>query len=279
MHEAGNITDRQLALEQAQHEQAKLELAAGEAIAADAREQLNALMGLWGAQTAWVAETHLPDLPDEETGLREIERLALASSLDLAAARFEIEGLGERLGLERTFGLVPELEAGVTAEREHDGEWGVGPAVSLPIPLFNQGEPAVAAARARLEAARQEYFARAVEIRAAARAARLRVLNARQRAIYYRDVMLPLRQQIVEETQLEYNAMLIGAFELLLAKQEQIEAGAQYIESLRDYWIASARLDQILAGRAPSMRGGMVHISPGSTSAGRGVESEEDRHD
>lgn len=280
MHDAGNITNRQLALERAQHEQAKLDLAATETLAAEGRERLIALMGLWGGQTTWQAETRLPELPEDDGDLDTIERAAIKNNLDLVIAEREIEGLSERLGLERTFGLVPELEAGVTSEREHDGEWGVGPAVSLPLPIFNQGQPAVAAATARLERARQHYYAQAVEIRAAARAARLRVLNARQRAIYYRDVILPLRQEIVEETQLEYNAMLIGAFELLRVKQEQIEAGAQYIESLRDYWIARARLDQILAGRASSMVvGGLQSLSMPSTIVSPGAGSIGVRHD
>lgn len=280
MHDAGNITDRQFALERAQHEQAKLALAATEMLAAAGREQLNALMGVWGADTMWSAAARLPELPEDDGELDTIERAAIENSLDLAIRQREIEGLGERLGLERTFGLVPELETGVTSEREHDGEWGVGPAVSLPLPIFNQGQPAVAVAAARLEQAQQQYYARAVEVRALARAARLRVLTARQRAIYYRDVILPLRQEIVEATQLEYNAMLIGAFELLQAKQAQIAAGAEYIESLRDYWIARTRLDQIRAGRAPSPAGqGPQGFSMTSTTTAPGAESNGDRHD
>lgn len=280
MHDAGNITDRSLALERAQHEQAKLDLAGAEMMAADARENLNALMGLWGQQTMWTAEVRLPELPEDDGDLDHIERAAIANSLDLAIAGREIEELGERLGLERAVRFLPSFEAGITGERE-EGEWGVGPAFSLPIPVFNQGQPGVAAAAARLEQARQQYMARAIEIRAAARAARLRVLNARQRALYYREVILPLRQEIVDHTQLEYNAMLIGAFELLDARRQQIDAGAQYIQSLRDYWIARSRLDQILAGRAPGMSGGHIDSTTSTTgSAAHGAaDDEEDRHD
>ncbi len=281
MHEAGNITDRSLALEQAQHEQAKLDLAAVEAAATDLHENLNALLGLWGGQTMWTAELRLPELPVNDGQLDHVERAAIESSLDLSIARSEIEGLGKRLGLERTFSLVPEFEAGATAEREaDDGEWGVGPAFSLPIPLFNQGQPAVAAAAARFEQSQQQYVARAIEIRAVARAARLRVLNALQRAIYYREVILPLREEIVDQTQLEYNAMLIGAFELLQAKQQQVDAAAQYIESLRDYWIARSRLDQILEGRAPGISSGHFEATTiSSSNALHGAEGEEDYHD
>jgi cobalt-zinc-cadmium efflux system outer membrane protein len=66
---------------------------------------------------------------------------------------------------------------------------------------------------------------------------------------YYHNVVLPLRQRIVDESQLYYNGMLIGVYELLLAKQNQINAGREYIETLRDYWIARSDLERAVGGR------------------------------
>ena len=43
--------------------------------------------------------------------------------------------------------------------------------------------------------------------------------------------------------------MLIGVYELLLAKQNQINAGREYIESLQDYWIARSDLERAVGGR------------------------------
>jgi cobalt-zinc-cadmium efflux system outer membrane protein len=88
-------------------------------------------------------------------------------------------------------------------------------------------------------------------VRSSVRAAYAATLAARDRAVYYERVMLPLRQKIVDETLLQYNAMQVGAFQLLQAKRDQIEAGAEFIASLRDYWLARARLDLILSGRIP----------------------------
>ena len=53
----------------------------------------------------------------------------------------------------------------------------------------------------------------------------------------------------MSQTQLQYNAMQVSAFQLLEAKKSQINAGADYIEALRDYWVARSRLEQILSGR------------------------------
>jgi cobalt-zinc-cadmium efflux system outer membrane protein len=46
--------------------------------------------------------------------------------------------------------------------------------------------------------------------------------------------------------------MQAGVFQLLLARREQVRTGQEYVLSLRDYWGARSRLDQILAGRLVS---------------------------
>ena len=112
-----------------------------------------------------------------------------------------------------------------------------------------------------LRRARQEYYAFAVRLRASARAVRDRMQGARDRALYYRDIMLPLHERIVSEAQLQYNAMQIGIFQLLRDRERQIEAAVAYVEALREYWTARADLAQILSGRLPAanaVRGGGV---------------------
>ena len=51
--EAGNIMDLDLASERALADEAKLDLAKAEADVLAGREELNALLGLWGPNTAW----------------------------------------------------------------------------------------------------------------------------------------------------------------------------------------------------------------------------------
>jgi cobalt-zinc-cadmium efflux system outer membrane protein len=108
---------------------------------------------------------------------------------------------------------------------------------------------------AELHRAQQEYYALGVRVRATARAVRERLQGAQDRALYYRDIVLPLRERIVNETQLQYNAMQRGVFELLRAREQQIQAAVAYIETLRDYWLARTDLGQILSGRLPTSNG------------------------
>jgi cobalt-zinc-cadmium efflux system outer membrane protein len=121
----------------------------------------------------------------------------------------------------------------------------------VPIPLFDTGSAAVSRAQAQRRRAQQNYAATAVEVRSAARAARDRLNAARDRALYYQKVLLPLRHSIVEQTQAEFNAMFVGTFDVLRAKQEEIDAGAEYVAALRSYWLARVQLEQVLNGRLP----------------------------
>jgi cobalt-zinc-cadmium efflux system outer membrane protein len=252
---AGNTRDLDLLNERDLFEQAKLDLALAEENVTQTRERLNALMGVWGKQTQWRAEALLPPVPKEELPRDGLERIAIERSLDLSIARREIEIAARALGIAQPFGWLTDAEVGVAAERELEGPWSVGPTLSLPMPLFDQGQGAVGRAQAQLRQASEHYYARAVEIRSRFRAAHAVVASARGRARYYQMVVLPLRQQIVDQTQLQYNAMQVSAFQLLEAKRKQIDAGAGYIESLRDYWVARTRLEQVLSGRLAAFEG------------------------
>lgn len=246
---AGNNRDLDVTNERDLHEQTKMDLALSEEDVVQARERLNTLMGLWGEQTQWKAEPRLPSVPAEELAAEGLERQAVEASLDLAVARREIEIAARSLGIAQPFAWLTDVEVGAAAERDLDGTWTVGPSLSLPIPLFDQGQGAIGKAHSQLRQASEHYYARAIEVRSRARAAHSVVTSSRDRARYYEKVILPLRQQLVEQTQLQYNAMQVSAFQLLEAKRSQIDAGAAYIEALRDYWVARSRLEQILSGR------------------------------
>ena len=248
--DAGNITKLALASERANLSQAKLDLASAQATVLSQRERLNRLMGLWGTHaTAWRIAGRLPDLPKDEIDIQNIERRSVAQSLDLAEARAKVEVAAGRAGLTKWSTLLSDFEIGVAGDREDDGAWHVGPSVSLQVPIFDQGQAKNAVAAAELRRALQEYAAQAIELRSAARAARDRLVAARDQAAYCREVLLPVRDEVLRESQLQYNAMQIGVFQLLATKRDVCEAGIQYIESLRDYWIARANMELILAGR------------------------------
>jgi cobalt-zinc-cadmium efflux system outer membrane protein len=125
----------------------------------------------------------------------------------------------------------------------------VGPRVGLGIPLFYQGQGAVDASRAEMRRQQDLTDATANQIRAEARALVTGVVNAQRAAVFYKHTLLPLKQEIVDETQLHYNGMSASGFELLAAKRSAIESARGYVVALRDYWTTRATLDLLLDGR------------------------------
>ncbi len=263
LHQAGNITDLALANERALYEQARLAVASAEMGVLQRRERLNTLLGLWGEHTSWQVAGGLPDLPAQPLDLGELEQRVVANSLDLAILRQRMTATAARMGIDASQLIFPELAAGAEAEREPDGEWSVGPAFGVGIPLFDQGLARKAAGRAQLRRLWDEYTALAIELRSAARTARYRLLNARRQSEYYQRVIVPLAQQITSETQLQYNAMQLGVFELLAAKQREIDTQRGAIRALEEYWTARAELELLLRGRMTAQPS-VAELPPGS---------------
>lgn len=248
LREAGNIKELDKLNREALYEQAALGVSAAELSVAEAREQLNILMGLSGTDTSWQMAGELPPPSVHALSADGVVSEALQNSVQLAMNRWDIRGAAQALGLARAESALPALHVGVDAERETDGVWLVGPMMSVELPLFNFGQARRPAAAAALRRLRHEYAAVAIEIAAAARRAVIRAKVAADRVRRYRDTLLPLRKDITHRTQLQYNAMQLGVFQLLQTKQMEIAANSAYIDELLNYRVASLELEQIRNG-------------------------------
>jgi len=252
LHQAGNIHDLAQLLEQARAQEARLDTLDAQGEAWEAREKLVRLLGLWGTEAAALKlSSQLPDLPADEVPSQGLEALAVTNRGDLAAARAEVEAAEIDAGLAGITSILPMLDATVHTEREPEGETTIGPSLSIAVPIFDWGQARIPAAQARLRKAGHEYAALAVEIRSQVRVARNKLMIARQRASGRSTVLEPLRGKILKQTLLQYNAMQLGVFTLLSAKQEEIEASRRSVEALRDYWIARAELQRAVGGKLP----------------------------
>ena len=56
------------------------------------------------------------------------------------------------------------------------------------------------------------------------------------------------RQRIVQLTQLEYNAMQRGVFDLIRARKELADAEREQVLAIRDYWLARTGLEAAMSG-------------------------------
>jgi cobalt-zinc-cadmium efflux system outer membrane protein len=252
MNAAGNIGALELAQEQGQFEQARIALAESESRRLAAREKMTGLMGLWGRQTSWKIRDQLPDLPPQEHDLADLEAFAIANRLDIAASRREVEALAQALGITIDWRYFGSAELGVSTERDTDGQWVTGPELALELPVFNQQQADIARLESRLRQSRKRLKAQAVEVRSEIRSLRDQLLMSRSLVDHYRGVVLPLRERIVNLTLQKYNYMLVGAFELLMAKQRELDDYQKYIEAVQDYWIALTELTRAVGGRLPA---------------------------
>lgn len=245
-HDAGNISDLDLENEQALYERAKLDLARAELDELQARERLLADLGALATLPLTLPAQTAPEAGEEESSPDEVE-VALQRRIDVALARAEMEAARRALPLSRS-SVYDELAVGVHREREPEGETTTGPAAAVPIPIFDRGLAGRTRAVALLRRAEQRLYALTVAARSEARTARERLLEARARAEYLRDVVVPRRERILHLTQLEYNTMLRGPFELIRARQELADAHREQVLAIRDYWLARTELETAMSG-------------------------------
>jgi cobalt-zinc-cadmium efflux system outer membrane protein len=254
-HEAGNISDLDLSNEQAAYVQAKLDLAHAEYQRLADREKLTRLLGVWGIDVEYRVTPKLPELPPKEPELAHLERVAIEHRLDLAAAQEELRLSAAALQVTKGSRVVSGLNVGMNGHRDPDGPKTIGPTIDLELPIFDQKQAEVARLRAQMRAAQHRADALAITIRSEVRQARNRLLAARMTIEYYAKTLVPLRERIVALSQEQYNAMLLGVYQLLQAKQNEFNSYREYIEVVRDYWIARADLERAIGTRLASLEG------------------------
>ena len=252
MQQVGNFNKLQRAREQGFYADAALNLARAEQAQRATRERLTRLLGLWGAQAQFSLPERLPDLPKSTVDLPDIERLALEQRLDVRGAKLAAEQTAKNLGLTRTTRFINVLEVGAIYNTYNDAPSQRGYEIGFELPLFDWGDARVAKAEAIYMQAVDRAAQTAIDARSEVREAYTGYRSAWDIARHHRDEIVPVRQRIAEENLLRYNGMLIGVFELLADSRAQIASVNNYIESLRDFWIAQADLDMALIGK-PSL--------------------------
>jgi outer membrane protein, heavy metal efflux system len=246
-HRAGNITDLDLENEQALYEQAKLNLAGAERQLVVARESLIRIVGLRDVTASWRLPDSFPELPAAEMTLEQLDELAAVQRLDLAIARREVEMARQQVPLTR-LAVLDETVLSAIYERESDGSRQRGVGLEFPIPIFDTGRAARTRAEGRYLRALHAANTLTAESVSQLRVAHALLAEARARVEYYRDVIVPRRTRILELTKLEHNAMLIGIFQLLQAKQNELQAQRDFIDVQREYWSARTNIDRLVQG-------------------------------
>ncbi len=253
--EVGNLTmlDRQLFA--AALDEARVHWADAQIEATVAREELTRMLGLWGEGVSWTLADAMPVLPAKDADLSALESRAIRERLDLSAARVEIDSIKHAIGLRRR-GVIAQIDAGPVARNEvgtdAGHEWVIGAELSLEIPIFDPGHADVGRMQAYLRQAEHRLQDAAISARSQIRVQREQLVAARRKVEYYRDTILPRAEEITDLTLLQYNAMLLGTYQLLETRSDQTEARREFVQALREYWTAHSELELAVGGRLPS---------------------------
>jgi outer membrane protein TolC len=229
-------------------------LARARLAAAQEREQLTRLMGLWGAQTGYRLPPQLPALPAEatlQTG-DGVEAAALRERLDLRAQRRDLDQVADHAGWTGVGSVFGDV--GLAYTRNTTTEKDTGPRdvkrgweAALPLPLFDWGGAASAQARAEVRRSAAQLQEAAVNARSEARSAWRGYRTAWDLARQQQAEVLPLARLFQDETQLRYNGMHASVWELLAEARNTAQAVAAATEAQRDFWLAEADLQRALS--------------------------------
>ena len=250
-HQAGNLNEFDLANQQASFSQLQLGLAQSQLSVSQARADLAKLLGVWGPAMSFRVPDRLPELPAQEIVLDHLESSAIAQRADLSAATEQHRTLVYAVNLGKTSRWFGVLNLGVDVARLKDGHIAVGPNLSIELPLFDQRQAVIARLEAMERAAASTERAVAIDIRADVNAVRARLVAARRTVEFYSKTILPTRRNLSRLAQVQYDAMLLGVYQLLQLKQQEVVAMSEYLDALRDYWIARSDLERAVGGRLP----------------------------
>ena len=247
-HQAGNINKRELALQQEFAARSALAMARQELALAESRERLSALLGLTSAQRDWTLASINVEPNDLNYDLAGLESQAAAERFDVAAARKNVDLVADSLGVASQYRYLSALGLGFSYERATDGERLRGPSLELGLPLWDRGQGKRMRMEAELRESQAKLEALSLDVAGDVRGAHARLTNAQRSAQHFRDTLLPLHERIVAETQKFYNGMLLGVYDLLLARQNQLNARRDYVETIKSYWLARADLEHAVGG-------------------------------
>jgi cobalt-zinc-cadmium efflux system outer membrane protein len=245
---AGNLPPRALAIELASASEARIAAARASADAARARAEFASLLGL-STRDGWQVALRVPGLPKALESQDSLIAAAADSRLDLKSARREVATLENILHLTQWWRWLGDLEVGYERETEIEGARIRGPTFSIGLPIFNQNRSGVLRARAELERARARLDQLELTVRNDIALKLDRLSSMREIAEAYRTGLVPQREAVSQHTLNELNFMLTGAFEALQAKREQYQAYQEYIEAVRDYWLARVQLRLAVGGK------------------------------
>lgn len=214
----------------------------------DERLRLARLIGRPSGAASWKLEPWTPPTLTDSPEAAWIDA-GLRSRPEIQEHSWALAALGDDLVLTR---LLPfdGTSAGVNAER--DGNWGVGPEVSIPIPIFDMGQARSERVTAEQVEARHELVQAKRQVIEDVRRSWESLSQTRENVRRVRQELVPLQEQRRSLADASFRAGQTDVTSLFLAEQDLRAAQAKAVELDRKAAIAAIRLQRAAGGPGPS---------------------------
>jgi cobalt-zinc-cadmium efflux system outer membrane protein len=226
-------------------------------------------------------------LPEQESDLVDA---ALEQRLDVQAAEWELEAAAAEFQQEM-LKLLPSLSVGLAGERTERRApldrkiWAdtlresilagkptipqfetpsqrrlmksreirllLGPALEVPLPVFDQNQAQVAKAQYRARELIRRYEELVQRIIEGVRSAVAQRRLAEDKVRFYRQSLVPLQEANLQLAQTDYQGGRESILTVLLVQEELIRTRLAYAAAVRDLLVNTANLERQLAGRLP----------------------------
>ena len=212
------------------------------------REALVRQLGLWGSHARMLRlPDALPELPENLIYFEAIEREAIQNRLDVQIARLNLERMAKNLKLTQLNPFISSVEVGALQETS-EGLNEAGYELELSIPIFDAGGVQNAKARTVFEQAEAQAEVVAIAAASESRQAFVTYQTTWHLAKDFGGQLIPLRQRVSQERLLMYNGMLISVFDLLADVRSAASLESDYVDAVRDFWLADAYLQSAVMG-------------------------------
>jgi outer membrane protein TolC len=127
----------------------------------------------------------------------------------------------------------------------------LGPALEIPLPIFDHNQAQVAKAQYRARELQRRYEELEQRIIEAVRSTIAQRRLAEDKVRFYRESLVPLQEANLQLAQTDYQGGRESILTVLLAQEERIRTRLAYAAAVRDLLINTADLERQLAGRVP----------------------------
>jgi outer membrane protein TolC len=218
-----------------------------EQTATGAREALVRLVGdgPWRLPEAVPPPPALAPLPEARAPIEELETQALRRHPRWPLLEQEAVWRERALTSPQLAAWRSSAESMVDSALQAADAAGLG---GVPVPQFDPGRQRLPHALESAVLGRAEADALARTVRSQVREARRQLIATHALAEQSVQEVQRITTALQEETLLRYNGMLVGTWDLLASAQARLQSEIAAAQARRDFWLALARLQALLAG-------------------------------